>query len=326
MPFKNNEPRRHHIAKMQHRVTNWREYDAGLRARGSLTLWVTDEAIGCWRAPRRSSPGGQRTYSDTAIQTCLMLRAAFKMPLRQAEGLMASVVELLGRELNVPDHSTVSRRAAVLPRIKSHSLPPGPLHVLIDSTGLKVFGAGQWLAHKHGQRGRRSWRKLHLAVDAASGQIVASELTGQDVDDTSQVQPLLDQIDGSIEQVSADGAYDGEPTYDAIAARDADIAVVIPPRDGAVPSAQFEREPTQRDTHQQLIASLGRLGWQQVSGYGKRSLVETAMGRYKTLIGERLRSRGLAAQKTEAAIGVAVLNRMLATGRPNSVRNERDPS
>jgi hypothetical protein len=254
-----------------------------------------------------------------------MLRAAFKLPLRQAEGLMVSVVELLGCELAVPDHTTVSRRAAKLTSIERDPLPRGPLHVLIDSTGLKVYGAGEWQTEKHG-RSRRKWRKLHLGVDAHSGQIVAAVLTDQDVVDASQVGALLGQIGSPIEQVTADGAHDGEPTYQTIAAHDDAIAVVIPPRDTAVPSAEFEANPSPRDTHLLTIASLGRLGWQEVTGYGSRALVENAMGRYKSTIGERLRSRGEAAQRTEAIVGVAVLNRMLGAGRPNSVRRSVPPA
>lgn len=182
--------------------------------------------------------------------------------------------------------------------------------MLIDSTGLKVYGAGEWQTEKHGHS-RRKWRKLHLGVDAHSGQIAVAVLTDQDVDDASRVGPLLEQIESPIEQDTADGAYDGEPTYQTIAAHDDAIAVVISPRDTAVPSATFEVNPSPRNTHLLTIASLGRLGWQEVTGYGSRALVETAMGRFKSTTGERLRSRGEAAQRTEGIVGVAVLNRML---------------
>ena len=185
---------------------------------------------------------------------------------------------------------------------------------------MKVYGAGEWLQEKHGQKSRRSWRKLHLAVDADTGYIVASILTEQDADDPSQVGPLLDQIEHEIGQVTADGAYDGDPTYETIARREPQIEVVIPPRATAQPSAQFETDPTTRDTHLLMIQSLGRLGWQEVCGYGKRALVETTMGRYKAIIGPRLRARDWRGQRTEAAVPVAVLNRMLGAGRPNSVR------
>jgi len=324
MPNKHNAKRRHHIAKMKYSVRNWREYDAALRARGSLTMWVTPDAMALWAAQPRSTPGGQSFYSDLAIETSLMLRLVFRQALRQTEGLMASIFELLKVELKAPDHSTVSRRAMRLKSISKRcalpALPAGPAHILIDSTGLKVFGAGEWLQEKHGQKSRRSWRKLHLAVDASTGLIVASILTEQDVDDPSQVGPLLDQIEHEIGQVTADGAYDGEPTYETIEKRDPQIQVVIPPRVTAQPSAHFETEPTRRDAHLLMIQSLGRLGWQEACGYGTRALVETTMGRYKAIIGPRLRARDWRGQRTEAAVAVAVLNRMLGAGRPNSVR------
>jgi len=321
MPNKHNANGRHHIPKMKFRVRNWREYDAALRARGSLTMWVTPEALECWTAQPRTTRGGQSSYSDLAIETSLMLRLVFGQPLRQTEGLMASIFDLLELDLKAPDHSTVSRRAMNLELIsKRCALPAGPAHILIDSTGLKVFGAGAWLQEKHGRKSRRSWRKLHLAVDANTGLIVASVLTEQDVDDPSQVGPLLDQIEHEIGQVTADGAYDGEPTYDTIAKRDPQIKVVIPSRATAQPSAQFEKDPTTRDTHLLMIESLGRLGWQEACGYGTRALVETTMGRYKAIIGARLRARDWRGQCTEAGVAVAVLNRMLSAGRPNSVR------
>src|SRR5450756_1578318 len=245
MPNKFNAERRHHIPKMKSAVTNWAQYEAGLRRRGSLTMWITEEAIDGWEAARRSTPGGQATYSDGAIETCLMLRTVFKLPLRQAEGLMLSVVELLGCEMAVPDHTTVSRRAVSLPSIAEVQVPDGPLHVLIDSTGLKVYGAGEWLVEKHGQKGRRGWRKLHLAVHADSGQIVAQTLTEKEMGDPSQVGPLLDQIQ-DIEQVTADGAYDGAPTYQTVAQHGAHIRIVIPPHVTAVLSDEAGHGPSQR--------------------------------------------------------------------------------
>jgi hypothetical protein len=227
MPHKKNANGRHHISKMRHAVTNWAEYEGGLHRRSSPMLWITDEAIAAWAATRQVTPRGQATYSDSAIQTCLMLRAVFKLALRQAEALMLSVVELLGFELAVPDHTTVSRRAARLESITCGPLPRGPLHVLIDSTELTVCSAGQWQAKEHG-RSRRKWRNLHLGADARGGQIVAATSTDQDCSDKSQVGPLLEQIEFPIEHVTADVAYDGEPTYQTIATHDAAIAVVIP--------------------------------------------------------------------------------------------------
>ena len=286
MPNKHNTDRRHHIPKMKFKVQNWPEFEAGLRRRGSLTLWIEDAALAQWQSV---GPRGQARYQGVAIETCLMLRAAFKMALRQTEALMASILTLMNLKVSAPDHTTVSRRAVGLPTMRSAPAPNGPLHVLIDSTGLEVFGAGQWLEAKHGVKSRRTWRKLHLAVDADSGMIVAQTLTGQHTDDASRVGPLLAQIDEEIEKIIADGAYDGAPTYQTIAQRGADIEAVIPPRKTAVPGPE-SRSPNQRDRHLDLINTEGRFAWQTATGYGQRALVETTMGRYKSLIGPRLRA------------------------------------
>ena len=324
MPYKHNADRRHHIAKMKFSVTNWPEYEAGLRRRGSLTLWMTPEALAGWRAPRRKTRGGQARYSDLAIESALTLGCVFGMRLRQTERLMNSVFDLMGLDIPVPDHTTLSRRAQQWkpPARRNRPLPDGPLHVLVDSTGLKVYGAGQWLEENHGARSRRNWRKFHLAVDADSGRIVAHTLTDQDADDPSQVAPLLDQIDGEIGQFTADGAYDGAPTYRNVLRHSDAAQVVIPPRSKAAQRSDTGPPGGQRDSHITAIAERGRLNWQAATGYGKRALIETTMGRYKALIGPRLRARCFAAQQTEVAIGCAVLNRMLATGRPDSVRRK----
>jgi hypothetical protein len=255
MPYKHNEDRRHHIPKMAFKVQNWPEYEAGLRRRGSLTLWIEDAALDHWQTV---GPGGQARYKDAAIQTTLMVRTAFSLALRQAEGLMASVITLMDLTISAPDHTTISRRAVTLPVIQAASVPHGPLHLLIDSSGLQVYGAGQWLEAKHGVKSRRKWRKLHLAVDADNGTIVAQTLTDQDTDDPSQVAPLLDQIDGLVGRVTADGAYDGAPTYETIAAHGDDIEVVIPPRSSAVLNGELG-PLAQRDRHLEMITERGRL-------------------------------------------------------------------
>ena len=233
---------------------------------------------------------------------------------------MRSIVTLLDLSLDIPDHTTFSRRSVGLSR--TTSIPPttGPVHVILDSTGLKVYGAGEWQREKHGQRGRRTWRKLHLAVNSDSGEILASELTTNEVGDSSMVTTLLDQIPGTIASVTADGAYDGEPVHRAIAKRQPSPAVIIPPRITAVLSSQTETSPSWRDQHIQTIQEKGRRGWEKAVGYGKRSLVETAMFRYKTLIGPTLRARNFTAQQVEARIACSVINRMTELGMPVSQR------
>ena len=320
MPFKANAARRHHIPRQRYRVTNWAEYDAALRQRGSLTIWFTEDAIAAWNAEPRTTRGGQSRYSVLAIKTALTLRAVFRLALRQTEGLIGPILRLLGIDLAIPDHSTLSRRAETLEvRIPCRS-SRGPVHLLVDSTGLQLCGAGEWLVEKHGTRRRRSWRKLHIGVDADTGQILAAELTNCDVDDGSQVEPLLGQITDPLASFIGDGAYDQTCIYDTIAKRDPDAEVIIPPRSTAVPSEMAESAPTQRDRHLQSIAKHGRMGWQKRSGYTRRALVEAAISRLKRVIGNGLRSRTEHRRATEVAIAVHALNRMLELGRPKSVR------
>ena len=279
-------------------------------------MWFTDEAIAAWKAAPRTTPGGQPHYSDLAITTALTLRAAFHLALRQTEGLIGSILQLLGLDLPVPDHSTLSRRAETLdvPRLRPGS---EPVHLLVDSTGLRLCGPGGWLIEKHGSRTRRSWKRLHLATDADTGRIVASVLTGHD---GSQLGPLLDRIDGPIASVTADGAFDRDDVYAEVAARHPDADVVVPPRSSAVPSDAAETAPTQRDAHLRCIAERGRMGWQKASGYNWRALVEADIARFKRVIGDGLRSRTDGRRATEVAIAVGALNRMLDLGRPEYVR------
>lgn len=237
MPFKANASRRHHIPRQRHRVRNWAEYDAGLRARGSLTVWFTADAVKRWRAETRTTPGGQRLYSDLAIMTALTLRALVRLPLRQTEGLVGSIVQLLGGELTVPDHSTLSRRARAVCLPATPTSPGGAVQLLVDSTGVKLCGPGEWLVEKHGTRRRRAWEKLHVGLDAATGRIVAATLTDHDVDDGSRVGALLDQVEEPLACFVADGAYDQAGVTETVAAHTLDAAVVVPPRSTAVPSA-----------------------------------------------------------------------------------------
>ena len=318
MPYKANESRRHKIPKARYWVENWAAYDAALRRRGDLTIWVTPEAIAAWTPPATGRRGRPSRYSDIAIEAGVMLRLAFGRPWRQTEGLLGSLMRLLGLDLLVPDHTTFSRRSANLEVASALAATDGPVTVVIDSTGLKVFGKGEWHQEKHGGQARRSWRKLHLAVSPDTGEILASDLTSNEEGDASLVGPLLGQITRPIGAVLADGAYDGEPVYRAIAERAPDAEVIIPPRATAVTSDTADTAPTRRDRHIQMIKERGRRGWQGAVHYGRRSLVEVAMLRYKVLIGRSLRARSLPAQRVEAAIGCKVMNVMTSLGMPVS--------
>jgi hypothetical protein len=228
-------------------------------------------------------------------------------------------LQLLGLDLPVPDHSTLSRRAETLevPRPQAGS---APVHLLVDSTGLRLCGPGEWLVEKHGSKRRRAWRVLHLATDVDTGRIVASALTDREADDGSQVGPLLDQVDGSVASFTGDGAYDRDDVYAEVAARHPEAAVIVPPRANAVPSEAAETAPTQRDAHLRCIAERGRMGWQRASRYNWRALVESDVSRWKRVIGDGLRSQTDGRQATEVAIAADVLNRMLELGRPEYIR------
>ncbi len=324
MPHKHNENRRHKIPKQKFKVTNWSAYNESLRRRGDLTVWISDEALAQWSAPRRTSRGGQPKYSDLAITMCLTLRVVYDQPLRQTQGMMRSLATLMGVEIAVPDFSTLSRRGKglVLPPVCRITASQGPVHLVVDSTGLKVFGEGEWLENKHTIKVKRKrWRKLHLGLDLVSGDIICSELTTDDVGDPTAFPVLLDQIDCPVSRFIADGAYDGGPTRDLLETRLGEIVevIILPPRT-AVQSPQAPEEPSIRDRHISEIKINGRMAWQKSTGYNQRSRIETQMGRWKTVIGTKLKARHFGNQTTEAKIGVRVLNLMTELGRPKFER------
>jgi hypothetical protein len=225
----------------------------------------------------------------------------FGLALRQTEGLIGSVVGLLGLDLAVPDHSTLSRRAKTLEVPRLRRAGTDPLHLLVDSTGLRLGGAGECLVEKHGASRCRSWRELHIGVDAAGGEIVAVAVTRKGIDDAAMADALLDEIADPIASFTADSGYDQDQVSQAVAERHPDAAIIVPPRAGGVASASGETAPTQHDRHLRMIADRGQMAWQKASG---------AMYRYKTNIGRRLHARTLPNQRTEAKIGCNVLNRM----------------
>jgi len=241
-------------------------YDAALVKRG-VTVWITDEAIAAWQPPATGKRGGQPIYSAIAIETSLALRLIFHQPLRQTEGLLRSIADVLKIDIAIPDHTTLSRRGGGLTILLKRIDHTEPLHLLVDSTGLKIYGEGEWLDQKHGIRSRRRWRKLHLGVDAGTHEIVAVELTPDDVGDIAELPDLLDQVDADVESMAADGAYDGQVVYDAVAERHPNAAVIVPPQITAVAG---ETTATQRDKHLKTIAEHGRMGWHRPPASGWR--------------------------------------------------------
>ena len=304
-------------AKPRYRVTNWRDYNRALVARGSITLWFHEEVLAGWRA----TGGKGRPYSDAAILAALSLRAVFRLTLRQTEGFLASLKQSLGLTIEVPHYSTFSRRASALavPKL-ARPAGGGPLHLAIDATGLKVHGEGEWKVRVHGKGKRRVWRKLHLGVDTTTGEILAHALTTSETHDGTELEGLLAEVEGPIAAVYGDKAYDAFDIHSAVLARGAHP--VIPPRkDAAIrPPPGLKNPPPTRGAAVARIAEIGRKAWKEEAHYHRRSLAETAICRYKTIIGPGLKARTLENQKAEAAVAVRCLNRFTALGMPRSIR------
>jgi hypothetical protein len=307
--------------KRRYRIRNWREYNAALVERGSLTVWFDDDHRKQWYATERSGRrGAPKRYSDVAVQCGLVIREVFHLPLRATAGLMRSVIDLLGVELATPDYSTFSRRAAALTVRIGRYATLRPRHLVMDSTGLKVYGAGEWPVRRYGASKRRTWRKLQLAVDAESHEVVAAELTAVFVGDAEVFPDLLEQLPAEerLASVAADGAYDTQACHNALLNRGA--RALIPPRAGAAawpPLADGRTHP--RTAMVKHIQQHGRKAWKSHSGYHRRSLAETAMSRLKILFGERLRHHRFETQTTEAYARLAAMNSMTRLGMPETV-------
>lgn len=305
--------------KAQYRICNWSEYNAGLKQRGSLTFWIDESVIESWIDPYLSGKRGASIYySDLAILTMATVKAVYRVAGRQCQGFLESIFELMGFDLPVPDHSTLSRRIGKL----SIDLPllsnAGIRHVVVDSTGVKVYGEGEWKTRQHGISKRRTWRKLHLGVDEATGEILAAVVTTSDYHDGQVLGDILEQIEEEIEQVSTDGAYDHRHCYDEIAQRGA--KPVIPPRKDAVIWQHGNRKapPHPRDKNLRYIRKHGRKKWKRDTNYHRRSLVETTMFRFKAIFGGNLSSRKFDNQAAELFIKCAALNRMIQFAKPDS--------
>ena len=310
-----------------YRVKNWSSYNRALVARGSLTVWLDDSLWKRWYAQGPCQRGAQSVYSDRTIEWMLAMRALLRLPLRQTQGFIQSLLGLMRLALAVPDYSTLSRRqgqlAVVLPKKRPHE----PMHLVVDSTGLKVYGEGEWKARQHGWTKRRTWRKLHVGVNEATGEVVAQTLTSHSSDDASQVAPLLTQVDEAVGVVGGDGAYDKQKVFDALATPPSGCPIrplIALRKDAKIQQHGNCKAPAlARDEILRAIRRKGRKAWKQESGYHRRSLAETHIYRYKQLIGDKLKARSFANQQVESRLGCAVLNRMIHLGKPESYRVEK---
>jgi len=312
--------------KSSYRLKNWSEYNAALKQRGNITLWFSDEALAHWQHQGPLQRGAQFHYSDLAIQTGLTVKAIYHLGFRQTEGFLQSVAKLMGVAIDIPDYSTLSRRQKTLAVSLATSSSPEPVHVVVDSTGVKVFGEGEWKVRQHGVSKRRTWRKLHVAVNEATGEALAVELTTNSIDDAAEVKPLLSQISTPVSAFSGDGSYDKNKAYKMLAERaqwqQTSIQINIPPRKDAkiIQHGNSAQAPLARDENLRAIREQGRRRWKEQCGYHRRSLVENFMFRYKTIVGSKFKSRTFEAQQIEVRIGCMILNRMTALGMPDSFK------
>lgn len=306
--------------KQEYRLTNWAEYNRALENRGNITFIIDDEVIQNWYSDSPAQRGAQQVYSDICIEAIMMIKTVFRLPYRQTRGFTVGLLQLMGlSELKVPSFTQINRRFRCLD-IAAFDIPSsGPITIAIDSTGVKVYGEGEWKCRKHGWSKRRTWRKLHLGVDPDTGFIHGHVTTTNSESDESQVEDLLDQVDAAIDEVYLDGAYDAQSCYDGLIERD--IHPIIPPQKGAV--EWYWDEPGDHPDYPRNVAvrrvnEIGRAEWKQEVGYHRRSLSETAMFRYKTIFGSQHYSRSLSTQVQENKMKIKALNQMTAHGMPIS--------
>jgi Transposase DDE domain len=301
--------------KKTYRTTNWSQYNASLKTRGSLTVWLDKEMQ--WLAPPTGKRGRNPTFTDAAIEFCLSIKCLFGQALRQSIGMVESLLKLANLDWPVPDFSTVSRRQKKLQVQLTYRPSSAPLHLLVDSTGIKFLGEGEWKCKKHGAEYRRQWRKVHLGIDAETLEIRAIEVTSNEIGDAPMLPELLKQIpeEEPIAAVSGDGAYDTKGCHQAIAERGA--SAIIPCRKNAKLCKGDGLGVQARNDIVQATQRLGSKVWKCWSGYHRRSLVETKMHCFKRL-GERVMARTFERQVVELHVRVALLNRFTQMGRPET--------
>jgi len=314
----------HKFTKKAYTKRDWKAYEEGLRNRGDLIVWFSEDAVAAWNHVDNGQKkrGRPRQYSDLAIETAHTIRLVYKQPLRQVEGLIRSIVGLLKLDLSIPDHTTLSRRARrVVLRKKPLPRRGSRIVIIVDSTGLKVVGEKEWMNCKHGTQQRKVWRKLHLCINEY-GDILSATLTSHTESDTGQVGELLEGIEEPITEMMGDGGYDSPSTYKSLEIhqkrcnQNRPIQAIIPPNTGFQESK--ETDSVQRLSNIRLIEDKGKLSWQNQMDYGRRSRVENTMHRYKAIIGNKLRSKNLENQNTEIQIGAQILNRMSQLGMPKA--------
>jgi hypothetical protein len=312
------------MSKGKYKICNWPRYNQGLKQRGALSVWISEEVLEHWYYEGQAVRGGQRLYSEPAIELCLLIRQVYHLALRQTEGFMESLFACLSIELPIPDYSTICRHSARLP-IDLKTKTGRPLHdVVLDSTGLKAYGEGEWKVRMYGYCKHRQWRKLHVALEAQSQQVQAVVLSENSLTDAMAVAPLLEQIPACINSVTADGAYDKRRVRRLLHQRGlqqgAEVLPILSLKHNAVYDKTGSVYLKSRDEDLRAIKCLGREAWKITTNYHQRSKCETFMMRYKTIIGGKLKARTLPHQQSEALVSCKALNRMLELAKPITER------
>jgi hypothetical protein len=324
MPNKYPKKKGWNVPKQKYKLSNWSDYNAALRSRGDITVWLSEDAIAQWYAACRvyDGTGTPIWYTDFAIITCHEIRQVYHLPLRQTQGFINSLFKLLNVPLLCPDYTVLSRRLRALnikvPRYRNTDKPEDGVHAIaIDSTGLKRFGRGEWHQEKYELSSKASWRKFHAAVNQHH-YFEACTVTDRFCHDDSQVEPLLEQIKEPIDQFTGDGAYDESPVYEAVLKHSPSADVVIPPRANAVLN---EKAAAFRNRNIREISEYGRMTWQKDRQYGRRNYSELAFYRYQRVLGCSLHARDIKRQEQEVMLGCGVLNKMTSLGMPASYRS-----
>lgn len=311
------------VSETTYRIRNWKDYNGSLVKRGSITVWLSEDAINKWRAAPTGKRGRPSTYSDDAILTALMIRFVFHLPLRAMEGFLASLVSVMGLSLCTPSYTQVCRRAKALGKDLKHLTKRPITDLVIDSTGLKVYGEGEWKVRQHGYSKRRTWRKLHLAICPDSNEILFVKLTDNKTPDHKVYPQFLEAAPKTVKRTYADGAYDRERCYRANCTHGA--SPIIPPQKNA---RYREKAPEHLRARNNALLEMkglgggedGRMLWKKLKGYHRRSLAETGMYRFKIFFGGSLKSRTLESQQAEAYSKSRALNIMTNLGMPKSAR------
>lgn len=303
--------------KKKYKVRNWKEYNEALVQRGSINIWIDKKAMNKWYAEPTHKQGSPLTYSDLAIETALTVRKLFNLPLRSLEGFLISIFKQANVYLDVPDFSTYCRRGKNI-KVYLNKSKKEKTQIIVDSSGVKVYGEGEWKVRKHGYSKHRTWKKIHIAIDE-KGEIRAVDTTGNNSHDSEIAKSLLDQEDAKIEKFIGDGGYDTRSVYDLCDEKNISEVIVPPQKNAKIwQHGNSKKKPFARDENLRQIRKKSRKNWKIESDYHIRSLSENSFFRFKTIIGDRLRSRNQSSQKTEVMIAFNILNKMFSLGMPDS--------